>query len=388
MADNTSQIAGLFMTPELYQQQQSDAALARGIQLAQLDPLQRASAQLYQGGYLTGGAVGSALGGQDPQLKAIAVRNQVMKNVDYADPTSVKAGIQALLDAGDTQGAHGLYQEALKNTLTQSQITKNLREGKAAQTKLQEVGVAEGTREPVYSYLVPDGQGGVTAQQVVFKMVNGKQEMVPYGGGVDRTTSKTNMNVKLPEGESEFVKRLGTLDAERVNAGLTLREGAIQQLEIADRLAKASPQALSGEFANTRAGLVNMLDSMGLTSAKDKQKLLQTQALTADSSRLVLAALNNKLGGGVSNQDAQRIEAIFPKLDNSPEARKELIDIVVRSANKTIGEVNNMETYARKNRGLSGYMPTIPNVVPSPAKGTSGLSGYTDEQLKAIAGIK
>ena len=106
--------------------------------------------------------------------------------------------------------------------------------------------------------------------------------------------------------------------------------------------------------------------------------------MTADSSRLVLAALNNKLGGGVSNQDAQRISEIFPQLENSPAARKELIDIVVRSANKTIGEVNNMEQYARKNRGLSGYVPTIPLVRSS---GTNPASGMTDAQLKAIAGI-
>lgn len=376
---------GLFTTPEQLQQQQFQQLVANRMAQAKMSPEQRASFSRGLGVDLVNQGL---MGSEDPQMKLAAIREQVMKTVNYAEPDTVKAGIQALINAGDTSGAHTLYQEALKNSLTQSQVTKNLREGRAAQTKLQEVGVAEGTREPVYSYLVPDGQGGVTAQQVIFKMVNGKQEMVPYGGGVDRTTSKTNMNVKLPEGESEFVKRLGTLDAERVNAGLTLREGAIQQLEIADRLAKASPQALSGEFANTRAGLVNMLDSMGLTSAKDKQKLLQTQALTADSSRLVLAALNNKLGGGVSNQDAQRIEAIFPKLDNSPEARKELIDIVVRSANKTIGEVNNMETYARKNRGLSGYMPTIPNVVPLTAKGSPALSSYTDEELKSIAGIK
>ena len=383
MAD--SQIAGLFMTPEMYQQEQNNQAFNRAATLAKMDPFEAAKTSLGYGGYQLAGALAGALGGQDPMLQRLTAQQQVMKNVDYGNPDSIKTAIQTLLDSGNTAAAHSLYQEALKNELTQSQITKNLREGRAAQTKLSEIGVAEGTREPVYSYLVPDGKGGVTAQQVIFKTVDGKQQMVPFSGGVDRTTSRTNMNVKLPEGESEFVKRLGTLDAQRVDAALTARDSAIQQLEIADRLAKSSPEALSGQFANTRAGMVNFLDTIGLTSAKDKQKLLKSQELTADSSRLVLAALNNKLGGGVSNQDAQRISEIFPQLENSPAARKELIDIIVRSANKTIGEVNNMEQYARKNRGLSGYVPTIPLVRSS---GTNPASGMTDEQLKAIAGIK
>lgn len=385
MADNQSQIAGLFMTPELYQQQQDQQAMKQAYELSQLSGRQRADMGMLMAGQQVSRGLAGALGAQDPEMRLASLRQSVLRDVDQTDPEHLAQAAYALNREGDTAGARMLAQASQEAALKQSQIAKNLREGRAAQTKLQEVGVAEGTREPVYSYMVPDGQGGATVQQVVFKTVNGQQQMVPYSGGVDRTTAKTNIGVKLPEGESEFVKRLGTLDAQRVDAAMSSREAAINQLEIADRLAKASPQALSGQFANTRAGMVNFLDSLGLTSAKDKQTLMKSQTLSADSSRLVLAALNNKLGGGVSNQDAQRISEIFPQLENSPAARKELIDIVVRSANKTIGEVNQMEKYARANRGLSGYVPTIP-LVKTP--GVSPASGMTDEQLKAIAGIK
>ena len=120
-----------------------------------------------------------------------------------------------------------------------------------------------------------------------------------------------------------------------------------------------SPTALSGQFANTHLGMVNFLDTLGLTSPKDKQVLASSEVLTADSGRLLLAAMNNKLGGGISNQDAQRFEQIFPQLENSLAARQELVEIIRRSANKVIKESTNLETYARKNQGLGGYTPTL-----------------------------
>jgi len=70
----TDSIMGLFTTPEQYQQAQNQAALQRGVQLAQLDPMQATRAQLYSGGYQLGGAIGSALGAEDPMLKMQSMR--------------------------------------------------------------------------------------------------------------------------------------------------------------------------------------------------------------------------------------------------------------------------------------------------------------------------
>jgi hypothetical protein len=134
-----SMIAGLFSTPEQYQQAQSEAALNRGIQLAQLDPLQRASAQLYQGGYLTGGAIGGALGGQDPQLKLQSMRQQLLRNIDWNDPTSLANASRAALENNDVQASRELAMAAEKAKAAQleaavktSQITRNIREPRAA----------------------------------------------------------------------------------------------------------------------------------------------------------------------------------------------------------------------------------------------------------------
>jgi hypothetical protein len=96
----TDSILGLFTTPEQYQQAQNEAALARGVQLAQLDPFQRASAQLYQGGYMAGGALGQALGAQDPMLQQLSTIKQLSSQFD----TGTSGGLSAMANALREQG--------------------------------------------------------------------------------------------------------------------------------------------------------------------------------------------------------------------------------------------------------------------------------------------
>jgi hypothetical protein len=385
----TDSVMGLFADPQQIQQAQQQAALQRGIDLAQLDPFQRASAQLYQGGYMAGGAIGSALGAEDPQLKMAAARRQIMQGVDQTDPQSLAQAAQALNQAGDVQGARALAMAAQEAAFKQSQITKNLREGRAAQTKLNEVGVAEGTREPVYSYMTPDGQGGTTVSQVVFKNVDGKQQMVPYTGGVDRTTAKTNVGVKLPEGESEFVKRLGVKDADRVDAAISTRDTAVSSLNSLNKLATLpADQLISGQFASGRVGATNLLSTLGLASPTDVNKLNKSQEYQKVAGDVILQTLGGKLGSGFSNADRDFIASLVPQLETSPEARRQLIGFMQNKNQEIVQETLRLEDYARKNKGLSGYTPKIPLSV-EPSKPTaSPASGLTDAQLKAIAGIK
>lgn len=381
----TDSVMGLFQDPALYQQAQNQAALQRGIDLAQLDPFQRASAQLYQGGYQLGGAIGSALGAEDPQLKMITARKQILQGVDQTDPQSMAQAAQALNQAGDVQGARALAQAAQEAALKQSQITKNLREGRAAQTKLNEVGVAEGTREPVYTYQTPDGR----VAQVVFKNVNGEQQMVPFTGGVDRTTAKTNLGVKLPEGESEFVKRLGTKDADRVDAAITTRDTAVSALNSLNKLATLpADQLISGQFATGRVGATNLLSTLGLASPADVNKLNKSQEYQKVAGDVILQTLGGKLGSGFSNADRDFIASLVPQLETSPEARRQLIQFMQSKNQDIVQETIRLETYARQNKGLSGYTPKIPLSVEPSKSVTSPAAKLTDAQLKAIAGIK
>ena len=101
----TDSVMGLFASPEQIQQAQYQQVLDSNIRLAQLNPMQRAQAQLGTASYQLGGAIGSALGAEDPQLKMATARKQIMQGVDQTDPNSLARAAQALNQAGDVQGA-------------------------------------------------------------------------------------------------------------------------------------------------------------------------------------------------------------------------------------------------------------------------------------------
>jgi len=111
MAENI--VAGLFgLTPEMYGQQQRRSALQEGIDLAQLDPAARGAALTYAGARGLTGAIGGAMGIEDPQLKLISTRNTIAQQIDQTNPESILQGAQMLAQAGDQQGAMALAQYA------------------------------------------------------------------------------------------------------------------------------------------------------------------------------------------------------------------------------------------------------------------------------------
>lgn len=113
MADNTSSNAGLFMTPELYQQERQQQFANRASQLAQLDPAALGNFYAMTSGFGAGNALAGALGVQDPMMKLASVRQSVLQGVDQTDATSLRKAAQSLADAGDLQGANALAQQSV-----------------------------------------------------------------------------------------------------------------------------------------------------------------------------------------------------------------------------------------------------------------------------------
>lgn len=124
MADNTSSIAGLFMTPELYQQQQDQQALAQAAQLAQMTGRQRADLGWIGAGQQVARGLAGALGVQDPMMKALTLRNNVGRQIDWTNPDSIAQGAQALMEAGDIQGARQIAEEGRAASLKIAQAKK------------------------------------------------------------------------------------------------------------------------------------------------------------------------------------------------------------------------------------------------------------------------
>ena len=101
------------VSPEAYQQKQADLAGQRALDMAQLDPFQRASYNIGRGGYQLAGALGGALGGQDPELQKISQRQALLGMIDPTNPESYAQAIQAALQSGDNEAAYALRGEMM-----------------------------------------------------------------------------------------------------------------------------------------------------------------------------------------------------------------------------------------------------------------------------------
>jgi len=234
---------------------------AQALQYAKLDPFQQANYAIGRGASGLAGAIGGALGGQDPELQRITMRQQIAGQINPNDPASIEKGIVALQQGGDAQGAFMLQSEyqkikesgaligqreaagkaslaaanrerlqgipndiqlAREISSLQEQISQftalpasperdqalRLASGQLAELQrlttkagekpvapnIKEVGTAVGSGKAVYTYQTADG-----VQQITFETdADGKQVMKPYVGPVDRTTAKTNVDVRAP----------------------------------------------------------------------------------------------------------------------------------------------------------------------------------------------
>jgi hypothetical protein len=96
------------VSPERLEQQRAAAADARALAFAQLDPFQQANFAIGRGAYGLAGALGGALGGQDPELQRVTRRQQVAGQIDYTNEDSIRQGMARLSD--DPVGVQQLAQ--------------------------------------------------------------------------------------------------------------------------------------------------------------------------------------------------------------------------------------------------------------------------------------
>ena len=162
----TDSVMGLFASPEQLQQQQYQQVLDRNIRLAQLTPMQRAQAQLGTASYQLGGAIGSALGAEDPQLKMATARRSIMQGVDQTDPQSLAKAAQALNQAGDVQGARALAQAAQALAVQQSQVFKNMKESRTSEQRNYDAAVESGYKGSFNDWLLQQNKSRASSTTV------------------------------------------------------------------------------------------------------------------------------------------------------------------------------------------------------------------------------
>jgi aerobic-type carbon monoxide dehydrogenase small subunit (CoxS/CutS family) len=411
----TADLSGLFggnLTPEEQQRQLTEA---RAAQFAQLAPSQQLAFMGYKAGAGLGQGLAQAAGVdiQDPAIKRATQLRQLAQGIDVTNVEGLQQYAARLQQAGFNAEANQLGQQILAARKTESEITKNERErkgldpfeqllrtgkytpaslakykksGDAADLELmeketkaniKEIGVAEGTREPVYLDVNND-------KQFIYKTdENGNQVRKLYTGGVDRTTAKISATA-TSKGEEAFTTELGKLDAKAVDAAQKARDASIATVKALNTLSSYPDERLiSGSFANNRVGIANFLNTLGLANGTDKERISNSQQYQKVAGDVILQTLGGKLGSGFSNADREFISSLVPQLETSPKARRALIEFMQKKNQDIIAEATRLEDYARANKGLGGFKPTIP--LSSGVGGGADLSAMSDDELLRIA---
>jgi hypothetical protein len=408
-------------TDILRAQQAADQDLA--LRQAQLAPGQGLIYQAASAGQRAGRNIAGLFGIEDPALKEAtemdAVKKVVASQWDGSDPEkALELFVQEANKRGLTQQALSASERltkmkadretgGLKRELLQAQIGKTGAEQTKAEadaekarreektTTIGKVDPDKFTPESIQKYSETRNFRDLVRNPETVKQfsepypmagADGKQILVQRNlqtGQIEPIDKAARVNVSatsgMPPQEVEFQKQIGQEDAKAVVKARELRTTAINELGSLNEMATRNQQNItSGTFASGRVGVANFFNTIGLLGPNDVKKLANSEVYTKSAGDLVLAKIK-ALGSNPSNADREFIVRIVPQLENSPQARAELISYLQKRANDVIKETGSLETYARQNKGLSGYTPTIPlTISPQTAKKASDM---TDQEL-------
>jgi len=407
MAEVVNSLFGI--TPESLQAQRDQALQQEAMQYAKMDPFQRATAGIYSGANKLGGAIGGMLGAQDPEMMRLTQRQSLLQQ---GQPTTAQGWSDIgskLMQSGDIQGAQEAYAKSqslkaadLEARKTESIIAKNLAEKQGASINdkvflalaskatpasvktaqlmdndITQLDVPENVKISTYGQVLKDS--GLTPGTPEYQ-----KKMKDFADAELQNTLKgkgTNINVAV-SGQKAFSEKMGELDAKRVSEALSARDNAFATVRSLNQLEKLDDQGLiSGSFATGRVGATNLLNTLGLASPADQQRLATSQNYQKVSGDVILGTLGGKLGAGFSNEDRKFIEGLVPQLETSPAARRQLITFMRNKNIDIADEATRLETYARDKDGLKGFQPKIPLGSSVP---TSSMSA--DDLAKAAGG--
>lgn len=253
----TDSVMGLFATPEQLQQQRNEAALTRGIQLAQLSPVQAGAAMTYAAGNRLGGAIGGALGGQDPQLQMATARKQVLQGVDQADAGSLRKAAQQLANMGDLQGANALAQQsvAIQAKIDEKQAG---RDAQLEAVRMRNEAMIQAARER-----------GATQLQIAQMQIESRNQLAQLAAAI-KGSQPRNLPASLQKEEGKDLEVIDTYTGQ-VQAlkpaldALTPDEKGVRKLELGPlKNAKYEAQLLAGNStpeARAYEGLKSAVDT-------------------------------------------------------------------------------------------------------------------------------
>jgi hypothetical protein len=299
MADNI--VGGLFgVDPAQLQQQRMAQDLREGFMLAQLSPMERATAGIYAGSKQLGRAGQSLLGMEDPQLQEAAMAKKLSENFDVNSVSGLRGLAIELQKAGSLRYSQLAAQQA--NQLEQAGLT---RQKTAAQTEQAEAGkiiqVDLGDRIQLVNALtkevIREIPKGLTPQQAAKQASGGAA-----GDGIGKLTpAQKAVDTKFSKEYTEFVSA----------GGSTTIAKNLQMLDDAIKIIETEPDG------STSGKLVGLSDKAG-TISYSHPKAAEAKDLIGGVAQSNLRAV---LGGQFAAREGEQLLArayntAQPKKDN------------------------------------------------------------------------
>lgn len=303
----TDSILGLFTSPQQYQQALQTEALGQGIKMAQLSPLEAGRAAGYAGAAQIGRGLVGALGGEDPQLKMLSLRNQLAQGKDLTSYEGWTKYTQELQQAGDLQGAAAAAQRAtdLRSKFEERQADRDAK--------------LEAVRVRAESELQRARERGESQERLKEMELAFRAQYANLGGNVN------DLKRQILE------EKLAT-EREKKASAAEATVGRLENLIDSTKNVMDTIEKAKGQVSGTTAGMGGRLLGW-TTSATDLEETLNTVKANLGFDRLQQMRNESKTGGAlgqVAVKELDRLEAARASLNRaqSPEQLKANLDNV------------------------------------------------------------
>ena len=330
MADNI--VDGLFgISPWQAQQQQRAAIDAMALQRAQLDPFQRASMGMYQGGAQLGNIAGGMLGMEDAAVAEAKARETALSGLDTSNPDAI---LQRAAQVQDprlkmklTQLAQQLKYQQQEIATKQAQESLTLARANTEWTKEQREKYSSFGQQLIDMGLKP-GSPEFQAEMKRYIEAQLTEKTKPVGTRITNTVGK---------GDSKYAEeRLSGLakDMQALDKSATSAYKANKSL---DRFIEASKTGTEGGAQPIISAAQNLLASFGYSPESLKDVRVMEQAVGD-----ILGTKMEELGArGLTDKDMEVLRQALPRVNIDKNSRLEVAKIVKKANDFTINEWEN-----------------------------------------------
>jgi hypothetical protein len=349
-----------------------------------------------RGANMLGGAIGGALGGQDPELQRITRRQQIASQINFTDPASIQQGMNALGDdvMGKQQLAQILRQQQESGALIGQRTAAAAASTAAAGRERAPPTTNELTNARAFAATKgPEGSPEYDAAfRAEYQRLTAPKEAKGPGFGADAERASkakfgkpfadltpaeaaevdkdlearglsrsqaTAPKIVLPSTvqETEFAKKRGGEQATALTQAATMAQSGSQALTTIQSMKQldAQGQLFTGPLASGYVNATNLLASVGLLSPAQTNRLTSSEVYDKQAKDLVMQDLGGKLGAQISDADRKFVEARIPQITTSAKARTELLNKLEEIQKGKVNYFNKMNEHANKFGNLNTF---------------------------------